>query len=79
MGVNSVPLSFTEFSVTQKPYRDKDKITNNELKNIKFDLSDPRLTFNVDDDGNIIHEGETFTFNGNFTKYLTIKEGTITV
>ena len=79
VGVNSVPLSFTAFSVTQKPYEDKDKITSNELKNIKFDLSDPRLTFNVNDEGEIEHDGETFTFNGQFTKYLTIKEGTITV
>ena len=47
--------------------------------NIKFDLSDPRLTFNVNDEGEIEHDGETFTFNGQFTKYLTIKEGTITV
>lgn len=77
VGVNSVPLSFSKFNVTQKPY--ENDIQTDEVNNVNFDLSDPRLTFVVDDDGNIIHEGETFTFNGQFTKYLTIKEGTMEV
>ena len=89
VGVNSVPLSFCGFNVTQKPY--EDEITNDEINNVNFDLSDPRLTFNVDDDGNITHKssvdengnitykGETFTFKGNFANYLTIKKGTMEV
>ena len=77
VGVNSVPLSFSGFNVTQKPY-EKD-IQTDEINNVNFDLSDPRLTFEVDDDGNITHDGETFTFNGKFTNYLTIKEGTMKV
>jgi hypothetical protein len=77
VGVNSVPLSFGGFNVTQKPY--EDNIQTDEINNVNFDLSDPRLTFEVDDDGNITHDGETFTFNGKFTNYLTIKEGTMKV
>lgn len=77
VGVNSVPLSFSGFNVTQKPY-EKD-IQTDEINNVNFDLSDPKLTFEVDDDGNIIHDGETFTFNGKFTNYLTIKKATMEV
>ena len=77
VGVNSVPLSFSGFNVTQKPY--ENDIQTDEINNVNFDLSDPRLTFEVDDDGNITHDGETFTFNGKFSNYLTIKEGTMEV
>lgn len=77
VGVNSVPLSFGGFNVIQKPY--KDEIQTDEINNVNFDLSDPRLTFEVDEDGNITHDGETFTFNGKFTNYLTIKKATMEV
>ena len=63
--------------MTQKPY--ENDIQTDEINNVNFDLSDPRLTFEVDDDGNITHDGETFTFNGKFSNYLTIKEGTMEV
>ena len=69
VGQNTASISFSNFTVDKK----------DEIENVYFSLTNPKVTFTVDDDGNIIHEGETLTIYGSFTKYLTIKRGTITV
>ena len=77
VGQNTASISFSNFTVDKKDETEVDK--KDETENVYFSLTNPKVTFTVDDDGNIIHEGESLTIYGSFTKYLTIKRGTITV